>query len=226
MKGLFVIGTDTGVGKTLVSTTLLRAWATAGRRVAAMKPCETGEGDDGEQLLAATLRPLDPALVRPYRFALPAAPLLAAAREGQHIDLDVLHRALAQLASDAERVLVEAAGGLLVPWTSDTTTADLIARTRLPVLLVARTGLGTINHTLLTLEALRHRDVRVLGLVFSQSAATAGPEEAESVRYLEGAAQAPLLGHIPWLTAGSPTGRQREAAAHLRLEDIWQKSGL
>lgn len=225
MKGLFVVGTDTGVGKTLVSTALLRAWATAGRVVAAMKPCETGTGDDGELLLAATLRPLDPSLVRPYRFTLPAAPLVAAAHEGRHIDLAVLERALSRLATGAERVVVESAGGLLVPWTDILTTADVILLMRLPVLLVARSALGTINHTLLTLEALRSRSIPVLGIVFSQSASLAGPEEAESLRYLATAAKAPVLGHIPWLTAPTMVERQQQAAAHLQLDAVWEASG-
>ena len=115
MKGLFVTATDTGVGKTTVSCALLRAWSQR-HRVAAMKPCETGGGDDAEKLIAACGRPLDSSHVRPYAFALPASPAAAAAAAGTpYVDIGNIRRAYAALGDQAEVVLVEGAGGLLVP---------------------------------------------------------------------------------------------------------------
>src|SRR5262245_43374770 len=113
-----------------------------------MKPCETGDGDDAQRLLAASGRAPDPPLVSPYRFALPAAPEVAARRESRRIELPVIVDAYRQLASDAEWTIVEGAGGLLVPLAQGMTLADLIAQLELPIVIVARTRLGTINHTL------------------------------------------------------------------------------
>src|SRR5262245_30903876 len=135
-KGLFVTATDTGVGKTTVSVGLCVALARAGKRVAVMKPCETGDGNDTEQLIAATRRRLDRGIVNPSRFTLPAAPEVAARRERTRIDLAVLARAYHRLAADADWTIVEGAGGLLVPLAPARTTADLVARLGLPLLLV------------------------------------------------------------------------------------------
>lgn len=221
MKGLFVLGTDTGVGKTLVSTALLRTWSTVGRPVAACKPCETGDGDDAVQLLGATQRHFDPALVSPYRFRLPAAPLIAAAHAGQVLDFAVLDAAIAELARDAKMILVEGAGGLLVPWTSTATTAELVSHLGLPVLLVARTGLGTINHTLLTLEALERRNITLLGVVLSQTSPVAGEEEGYTVRYLSD--RAPVLGVVPWIATTPLVDRQLECARFIDTDAIWSR---
>jgi dethiobiotin synthetase len=178
LKGVFVTATDTGVGKTTVSCALLQAWSKQ-HRVAAMKPCETGGGDDAEKLIAACGRPLDPSLVRPYAFPLPASPEAAAAAHGApYIDIGNIRRCYAELGDEAELVLVEGAGGLLVPIDPQRTMADLAAALDLPVLIVARPSLGTINHTLLTVEAARARRLNVLGVVFSRTDERVGPEES------------------------------------------------
>jgi dethiobiotin synthetase len=202
VRGLFVVGTDTGVGKTLVTTSLVRRWVSQGRRIAAMKPCETGDGDDAAQLMRAVGRPLEPHLVNPLRFALPAAPAIAAASEGRGVDLEALCTAAQTLAGDAERIVVEGAGGLLVPFTRTKTSADLIAALGLPVLVVARTALGTINHTLLTVEALRSRGIPLLGVVFSRSTGKEGPEEADSMTLCAELGRFRVLGTIPTLLDG------------------------
>lgn len=218
MKGLFVIGTDTGVGKTLVSTSLVRRWVTDDRRVAVMKPCETGEGDDAAQLTRAAARPLDPALVNPYRFALPAAPAIAAAREGAVVDLDVIDAAARTLAADADRIVAEGAGGLLVPFTADASCADVVKRLQLPVLLVSRTALGTMNHTLLTVEALRTRSIPLLGVVFSRSTGVEGPEEGDAMALCAKLGGFRVLGIVP---AISGEDRHRACAAAIDCDAIW-----
>ncbi len=101
MNGLFVTATDTGVGKTWVACALARAAVRRGLRVATMKPCETGDGDDGARLLEAAGRPLDPSLARPYRFHLPASPEVAARAEGAAVDPAHLAHCYAQLAADS-----------------------------------------------------------------------------------------------------------------------------
>jgi dethiobiotin synthetase len=178
LKRLFVTATDTGVGKTTVSCALLENWARRGRRVTAMKPCETGGGDDAERLIAACRRPMDVSLVRPYAFSLPSSPEAAAAAESApYVDIGNIRRAYERLSRDSDVILVEGAGGLLVPVDPQHTMADLAAALELPILIVARPSLGTINHTLLTIEAARARNLRVAGVVFSRADPRVGPEE-------------------------------------------------
>jgi dethiobiotin synthetase len=204
-RGLFIVGTDTGVGKTTFSVGLCGALAARGLRVAAMKPCETGGGDDAARLIAATGRALDPALCNPYRFALPAAPEVAARADGTRIEVARIEDAYRALAADADWTIVEGAGGLLVPLDETHSFADLIARLALPVIVVARTRLGTINHTLLTVEALRRRGLTLAGVVFSRAQRSVGPEEGETVETIVRHGQLRALGLLPFL---SPTARK------------------
>lgn len=171
--GLFVTGTDTGVGKTYAACALLRALRARGHDVGAMKPVETGvgvEGPEDARKLAAAAGSGDPLdEVCPQRFALPAAPAVAAAAEGRCVDLRAVRDAFARLRERHRFLLVEGAGGLLVPVTEEASMADLAAELGLPLLVVARAALGTINHTLLTLRAARERGLRVAGLVVSHA---------------------------------------------------------
>lgn len=167
MKGLFITGTDTGVGKTFVSCALIRAARSAGQTVFAFKPIETGcvngVGEDQTALAAAA----GDVVRGTYRFKLPAAPWVAAQAEGGEIDLDRIRAELLAGAEGANRVLVEAAGGWRVPVTATADTSALARICGLPVLVVARAGLGTINHTLLTLEAIHRDQLVVSGVVIS-----------------------------------------------------------
>jgi dethiobiotin synthetase len=222
-RGVFVVGTDTGVGKTTFAIGLVAALVGRGLRVAAMKPCETGDGDDAARLVAATGRALDPALACPYRFELPAAPEVAARRQGAIIDLDRLDSAFQTLASDADFTVVEGAGGLLVPLTAEATYAELVKRLALPVVLVARTQLGTINHTLLTAEVARHRGLEVLGVVFSRTVRHVGPEEDETVETIVQHGGLRSFGVLPFLSATTRKDAQRLAIAvgdHLALDAL------
>jgi dethiobiotin synthetase len=171
--GFFVTGTDTGVGKTVVACALVRALRAAGRDVGVMKPAETGVGDDGPRD-AIALRdaagasdPLDE--ICPVQLSLPAAPSVAADDDGVAIDLDAIREAYRTLAARHDCMVVEGAGGLLVPLVRGFTMADLAAELGLPVLLVARAALGTINHTLLSLEAIESRGLPLAGVVVSHA---------------------------------------------------------
>lgn len=164
---LVVSGTDTGVGKTVVAALLARAAARRGR-AGYLKPVQTGTESDTEavgHLAGAALRLAEPA----HAFPLPASPHEAALAAGARVDVERIERALARErdALAGGRLIVELAGGLLVPWTLELTQLEWLARTRLPLVLVARSGLGTLNHTLLSLEALRarHLEPRALFLV-------------------------------------------------------------
>ena len=182
MRGLFITGTDTGVGKTFVSCALARGLRAAGVDVGVMKPIETGVPAEGPEdaralrLAAGVEDPLD--LICPVRFSLPASPEAAARAEGQTVTLAPIHDAFDSLARRHRFMLVEGAGGLLVPIDVHTDMADLARRLDLPLLLVARAGLGTVNHTRLTLEAAEARGLEVFGVVISHSAA----EESEGDR--------------------------------------------
>lgn len=206
MRGLFVTGTDTGVGKTFVTTALARALRTAGVDVGVMKPIETGvpaEGpEDGRALrrAAGVDDPLE--LVCPVRFALPASPEAAARAEQRSVPRAVIHDAYQTLARRHAFLLVEGAGGLLVPIDAETDMADLARAFGLPLLLVARTNLGTVNHTRLSLEAAERRGLEVFGVVLSH--ATAALPEGDQ-RNLEGLRERlgdRLLAELPYRAAG------------------------
>lgn len=170
-KGIFVTGTDTGVGKTVVSAIIAWTLQQSGKRVAAMKPVQTGAGEDGLldiefiQKVMGTNYSLD--VVCPYRFPLPLAPLVAAKLAGQRIDVDKIKSAYFDLSSWSDIVIVEGSGGLLVPITETYFMSDLAYDLEVGLIIVIRPGLGTMNHTLLTLEHARLRGLNILGFVIN-----------------------------------------------------------
>jgi dethiobiotin synthetase len=171
-RGFFVSGTDTDVGKTVVGCALVRGLRSAGIDVGVMKPFETGVDPDRGPLDAIALStaagdpdPLD--LVCPIRFALPAAPNVAAAAEGRTVDLEIVRQVYTELSARHEFMVVEGAGGLLVPTTDTATMADLALDLGLPVLIVARGRLGTINHTRLSVEEALRRGLDLVGVAIS-----------------------------------------------------------
>lgn len=175
-RGIFLTGTDTGAGKTLVSAAVLRALARRGLRVAAFKPVETGcrvevdgslVGEDCAVLAGACSCGRAPRDVAAYLFREPAAPLVAAEAEGATIDRERLLARFAAIAAGADFVLVESAGGLMVPVADGFTTRDLARDLGLPAVVVVASRLGCINHALLTLEVLRSSSIPVAGIVLN-----------------------------------------------------------
>ena len=175
MNGYFVTGTDTGVGKTFVSCVLARSGVSRGQRVFAFKPIETGCSPVGGELVGADQELLAEAagdwqrggLRGVYRFPLPAAPRVAAEVAGAAVDLGRISEVLRAGAAEAEVVVVEGAGGWRVPITDTADMSSLARMVGLPVLVVARAGLGTINHSLLTVEAVERDGLNVAALVLS-----------------------------------------------------------
>jgi len=167
----FVTGTDTGVGKTFVTTALARRARVLGRRVFAFKPiesgCSGGLGEDQKALCEAAGGWQSGRLAGVYQLAKPAAPRVAAQNEGATIDLGRIDEALLEGSEGADLVLVEGAGGWRVPVTDETDMADLARRVGGAVIVVARAGLGTINHSLLSVEAVERDGCQVAGLVLS-----------------------------------------------------------
>ena len=204
-RGVFVTGTDTGVGKTVVSCALVRSLRDDGVDVGVMKPIETGVGEAGPldaialHEAAGGVDDLDD--VCPQRFALPAAPTVAARAEGARVDLGAVHRAFERLAARHELLVVEGAGGLLVPAADGASMADLAFELCLPLLVVARARLGTINHTLLTLDAARARGLEVAGVVVSHVDGALSPADAENLACLREALGDRLVGEVPPLGA-------------------------
>jgi malonyl-CoA O-methyltransferase len=157
-QGVFVTGTDTGVGKTIVAACLVRRW-----NADYWKPAQTGLADEpGDSETIQHLTGLPPARIHPPRHAFAASLSVeaAAASEGASVALEDFH-----LPQSHEPLVVEGAGGVLAPLCAGALTVDLMVRLALPIILVARTALGTINHTLLSLEALRARKLQILGVV-------------------------------------------------------------
>ncbi|MEE8580839.1 MAG: dethiobiotin synthase [Myxococcota bacterium] len=201
--GFFVTGTDTGVGKTVAACGLIRALRSVGIDVGAMKAIETGVGPAGPQdamalrAAAADSDPLED--VCPLRFALPAAPEVAATHEGRKVDLEQIDDAFARIAARHAAVIVEGAGGLLVPTQKGANMADLARRLRLPLVVVARAALGTINHTLLTLEAARARGLDIAGVVISHAEGTLSSADEANLALLRQDLADQLIGEIPHL---------------------------
>jgi dethiobiotin synthetase len=204
---LFVTGTDTGVGKTLVSCALLRRYGRLGLVAIGMKPVAAGLDEDGlnedvEALRSASspalVALLEPRQINPYALRQPVAPNLAAAAEGIEIRFPPIVSAYDALRRQADAIVVEGVGGFRVPLGPDGDSADLAARLGLPVILVVGLRLGCINHALLTQEAIAARGLQLAGWV----ANCIDPQMAQSDANIEILGQylaAPLLGILPFM---------------------------
>ncbi len=175
-RGFFITGTDTGVGKTVVAAALAIVLRESGRDVGVFKPVASGcvrrrEGlvsEDAEFLAKAAEAPETLEEISPVRFEEPLAPTVAAARAGVETDLEPMWEAWRRLRDAHEILLVEGIGGILCPVTRAMSVADLAKEFRLPLLVVARSTLGTINHTALAIEAARARGLAVAGVVVNR----------------------------------------------------------
>ena len=205
IPGLFVTGTDTGVGKTVVAGAIAAWFRRQGSRVAVLKPIATGcerrrEGlvsADAEFLAqcAASPHPLD--LICPQRYAEPLAPSVAAERSGQPVDWGAVQRSLDLMTRDSDVIIVEGVGGVMVPLDERHTVLDLVRWLGLPSVVVARAGLGTINHTLLTVEALRPV-AQVAGVVVNRyPAENATVAEETNPRVIARWGRVPVLCIVP-----------------------------
>jgi dethiobiotin synthase len=216
VRGVFVTGTDTGVGKTAVCAALMVRY----RGARYWKPIQTGPDDDTAEALRLSASPRGAAYLHGVRLADPVSPHLAAKRAGTRIDLPFLTAAV----KESEGAwIVEGAGGVLVPVNESDLMVHLVERLGLPVVVVARTTLGTINHTLLTIEALRARRLAVAGVVM------VGDCDPENRAAVEEYGDAAILGEMPWfddavehgspVRALTPEGLADWAAHHLDAGD-------
>ena len=202
-RGIFVTGTDTGVGKTIVAVALLRALVASGRRAAGMKPISAGI-EPGASVNADVVALFEAGNVdapiadrNPFAFAPAIAPHLAAAQTGVAIDLTVVAAAYARLASRCDVVVIEGAGGVLVPVDATHDMLDIAARLHLPVMLVVGIRLGCLNHALLSAAAIRSRGLHFAGWVANCIDPQMDAVEA-NVEGLAARLPAPRLATIPW----------------------------
>lgn len=232
-KGVFVTGTDTGVGKTLVAAALAVFLRRRGLDVGVMKPVETGVADPGElgndgRLLKWAAATSDEAgLICPYRLRAPLAPAVAAEKERVFIDCGQLIETVDLLAARHDYLIVEGAGGLMTPLNGGILLADFAKNIGLPLLTVCRPGLGTINHTLLTIFAARAMAIPLAGFLINNMPPV--PDEAEKAapHTLAALASADLLGVLDQVS-GTPEERITALAAQLaKLPTLpWLLAGL
>jgi dethiobiotin synthetase len=219
--GFFVTGTDTGVGKTLIACALLEGFRSAGRSAVGMKPVAAGREDgkwlDVEALAAASSVRAPASICNPYAFEPAIAPHIAAERAGIEMDLQKVLAAFRELSGMAEVVIVEGAGGFLVPLNARETTADLVRLLGLPVVLVVGMRLGCLNHALLTRGAMASAGVRCAGWV-ANCAVAEMPELEENVRALAERLDCAFLGKIAY-RPGLPAG---DAARSLNMQALLQ----
>jgi len=206
-KGIFITGTDTGVGKTFFACGLAALLKESGYKVGVMKPAETGCGQDDGKLVPQDAVALQEAsgctapLVKicPYQFREPLAPSVAADREGTRIDIDRLMNIYNEINAAYDITIVEGAGGLLVPLLPSYTYADFAKVLKLPLIIVAANKLGMINHLLLTLEHASCKGLSVLGYVLNQvesQPSLAAETNREALVSLTGV---PCMGEVPYI---------------------------
>jgi dethiobiotin synthetase len=223
-----VTGTDTGVGKTLITAGLAAALRASGIDVGVMKPVETGCPMRGGRLLpedAVMLReasgsPDSLDLINPYRFREPLAPMVAAERDGRPIDVQRIHDCFGLLSRRHPVLLVEGAGGLMVPITEHVSFLDLARDLRLPLLVVIGSRLGALNHARLTVQAAVHARLAVVGAILNCVADDRSPARRTNASVLGRLLRVPILCEVPYLArAGS-----RAPWRNPRLQHIMARS--
>jgi len=210
-KGVFVTGTDTGAGKTVVTACLVSLLSNKGLDVGVMKPIETGcpkrnrrlVPRDATFLKAASCSKDDLSLINPYRFSKPLAPLIAAEIDHKEIKIGKISSAYNRLTERHDILFIEGAGGLLVPLTRKLTNLDLILELNIPMILVVGSKLGAVNHALLTLNWAKERGVKILGIVINQLNPSAGSQKSLIAKTNPGLirsfTEVPILGIVPYI---------------------------
>ena len=206
-SGIFVTGTDTGVGKTVVAVGIAVALREKGFDVGVMKPVESGCVRENGRLIpedAVLLRDTagcndELEMINPYALEHPLAPAIAAELEGVEISLSTIKRAYETLASRHQLVIVEGAGGALVPLTGEHSMADMAKELRIPMLIVCGAHLGVINQTLLTEYYAEHEGISVVGVIMKNVSQARGPAEMTNPDAVRRWVRVPFLGTIPYL---------------------------
>ena len=221
MKTFFVAGTDTGVGKTLVAGGLASALRLKGCRVGVMKPVSCGSREDAEFLMACSGVKDDLDLVNPVFFKFPLSPNVAARLEKVKVELEKIKDAFDTLSKKYDTLVIEGCGGLLVPIQDDFYVVDLIPMFKAKTVLVSRSGLGAINHSLLSLEVLKNRGLKPIGVIFNRllGGNLTLPEKTnpEVVSKLSGV---PSLGLFPYMKSCGVNCVGKAFLKHIDLENF------
>ncbi|MBI1913600.1 MAG: dethiobiotin synthase [Planctomycetes bacterium] len=228
MRGLFFSGTDTSVGKTVVTAAVARLLRRQGRPVRVCKPVATGAAWSGGRWLSedtwllASAAGMEAELdrVTPWSFKAPAAPPVAARLAGMSLSLSELVTAVRTCAHPEAALLVEGVGSLLCPLTERETVADLVRELGLPLVLVARRSLGTLGHTLMAVEVATGRNLPLAGVVVSETVPPCGPADETNVDELRRRLAVPLLAVVPHGATGE------SAADAVAAVDWWQMSNV
>lgn len=221
MKTIFIAGTDTAVGKTLVAGGLASALRLKGMRVGVMKPVSCGGREDAEFLMHCAGIQEDMDLVNPIALAQPLSPNVAASLEKATIDLKKIWEAFSQLKKKYDVIVVEGCGGLLVPIKKDFFVIDLIRPMKAKVALVSRSGLGAINHSLLSIEALKSRGIQPAGVIFNrlQGGNLSIPEKTNPKTVFE-ITKVPSLGLFPYMRSCGENCVGKAFLKHIDLAKI------
>ena len=238
-EGIFITGTDTEVGKTLIAAGLVAALKERGVDVGVMKPLESGAPSFGSSPIprdALYLKEIagvidDLNLINSYCFRAPLAPGVAAEKEGVEIDLKRIKMQYEELKGRHQFMVVEGAGGLLVPVAQGVLLPELIKLLELPLILVARSSLGTINHILLSLFYCQEEGLEVKGVIMSESTPDADPSEASNAQLVAQFSGVPVLGSFPYLrdyagVKGNRTFLAQIFTEHIDMEKLLQGLGL
>ena len=208
-KKYFITGTDTDIGKTFVTGGLASAAIQAGRDTAVLKPLQTGSATYPADLceirkIAPGIMDIPIELATPYSFKLPASPHLAAAEEGANIKLSVIQEAVGRVEEkfSPDVLLIEGAGGVLVPLNERETMLDLMSALDVPVILVTSAKLGTINHTLMSVRILRNAGIEIAGIIFNRMPPEPGLIENDNVNIIEIFSGVPVVAVVPELPEG------------------------
>ncbi len=224
--GIFITGTDTGVGKTVVAAGLALALRARGLKVGVMKPVATGCEENGRGLISYDAVFLFeaaeneyPALTNPLRYRSPVAPSVAASLESRSVDLAKIRKAYLELGRHYDFLIVEGIGGLMVPLTNDYFVANMIRDFKLPMIIVARGSLGTINHALLTIDAATVRGLDIRGIIFNRiPIANYSLAELTNPKVIHELTGVPILGSLPEIEDLDVEGCQ-----YGKLKEIFQE---
>lgn len=228
-KGFFVTGTDTGVGKTVIAAALIKAIGILGVKACGMKPIETGCTREGNSLIPSdgmflkNMARMDETLnqVSPCCFENPLAPMVAADMEERTVNLNKIRKAFEGLTKTYKAIVVEGVGGLLVPINRNYFVLDLAKELGLPLIVVSRPGLGTINHTLLTVKYALKEGLKVAGVIINHTyQAEGGMAEETNPQMIKQLSPAPLIGFFPYLNAMSDEAFEKAVLKNLNMDII------
>ncbi|NOY65153.1 MAG: dethiobiotin synthase [Nitrospirae bacterium] len=227
-RGIFITGTDTGVGKTVIAGALVRVLKRKGLKVGVMKPVETGCAREGDVLIPSDgeflkyMADLDISIneITPYRFETPVAPLVASEIEGVYISPEKILEVYKSLTRKFDFVVVEGVGGLMVPIRDDLFVVDLVSYMGIPLIIVSVNKLGTINHTFLTVDAARSKGVDIKGLIVNEIRQSNDVSVDSNISVIKRLIDVPVVGVFPFIDNLTRENIEKEGLNNIQIEYI------